>query len=164
MCISIIKKIFKGSSNKTHYGYKIAYKIGNKYQPLFCCQWERWEIGSYYTASDQDCYPYNKNQSDLKERFKHLLGRNLYLKLIRSENGRYYESGYHYFSTLKEAAKAYQKMGFESSGKRILYCEFKERLATGYQHGLQCWVAKKMMPMEELTIEEVKYTIQMEES
>ena len=163
MCISIIKKIFKGSSDKTHYGYKIAYKIGNKYQPLFCCIWERWEIGSYYTASDQECEKYRVRNfgANIKNQFKHLIGKKIFLKIIRSENG-YYESGYHYFSTLKEAAKAYKKMGLR--GKCILYCEFKERLAQGYQHGLKCWVAKKMMPMEELTIEEVKYAIKMEES
>jgi hypothetical protein len=146
------------------YGYKICYaKSGWKdvYRPIYCCTDERWRIGEWTTASDKECSAYSSKK--VKEIFAHLFKgtKKRFVRLISSSgygsNNHHYEPGYHYFDTLEQVVGAWDEFGSNYDGKkRILYCEFRERVAIGNQWGHECRVAKKMMPMEEITIAEAR--------
>lgn len=169
MCIQVISKLWK--RGKKIYGYKLAYITGypsledTEYQPLYCCKWERWRIGEWTTATDTECKAYCNTK--VKRLFSHLFKNKKRVKLIKLSyfNDKYYRPGYHFFETLEEAYNAWDSFGWERGdyGKKVLlYCEFKDVHTKGSQYDFECYVADKMMPMDELTKDEVREALAVE--
>jgi hypothetical protein len=146
-----VTKNLKGKSSG--YGYKVVKRkhgLNREYGPIYVRQFERWKIGKWYKASDGDCRRYS-NQA-VKTLFNWLAGK--YLRLIHTLRGDYYQPGFHYYDTLTQVVASVKD--HNRSGDCILYCEFKNVHTHGSQWGINCRVAGKMMPMEEISFDEAR--------